>query len=59
MSMVKVKEIETAFFHSLGNPRGHMFISFVLEISIITSPTTTGFSLGCLHMEQSINGEDS
>ena len=50
MSMVKVKEIETAFFYSLGNPKRHMFTSFVLKISIITSPTTAGFSLGCLHM---------
>ena len=57
MSMVKAKEIETAFFHSLGNPKGHMFISFVLKISIITSPTTTGFSLGCLHMGTSGGGQ--
>ena len=57
MSMVKAKEIETAFFHSLGNPKGHMFISFVLKISIITSPTTTGFSLGCLHMGGQVQGD--
>ena len=40
MSMVTAKEIETVFFHSLGNPRvTHLIISFVLKISIITSPT--------------------
>ena len=35
MSMVKAKEIETAFFIPLGIP----VISFLLKISIITSPT--------------------
>ena len=34
-----------------------MFISFVLKISIITSPTTTGFSLGCLHMGGQVHGD--
>ena len=28
MSMVKAKEIETVFFHSLGNPKGHIFDYF-------------------------------
>ena len=28
MSMVKAKEIEIAFFHSLGNPKGRMFVYF-------------------------------
>ena len=34
-----------------------MFISFVLKISIIISPTTTGFSLGCLQMGRQVQGD--
>ena len=40
-SRQKAIEIEIAFFHSLGNPRGHThwIISFMLCISVITSST--------------------
>ena len=38
-SKQKAIEIETALFHSLGNPKGRAWIiSFVLYISVITSP---------------------
>ena len=38
MSIQKAIEIEIAFFHSFGNPKGHALDHFMLHMSVITSP---------------------